>query len=74
MKRHATDVLSLLFGTLFLGLTAVWLLDLTRRIDRHDMWLAGPIILIAAGTVGLVASLRRSTTADEPADRQRTIE
>lgn len=57
-QRHATDVISLVFGTIFAGFTLVWLLDLTAVIQRDDAWLAGPIILVVAGTVGLATALR----------------
>ncbi|MGH3446758.1 MAG: hypothetical protein ACRDQA_08995 [Nocardioidaceae bacterium] len=60
IPRHATDVVSLVAGTIFAGFTVVWLLDVTETIERVDAWLAGPIILIVAGAVGLLASLRPS--------------
>jgi hypothetical protein len=60
LHRHATDVVSLICGTIFAGLTAVWLLNVTDVIDLKEAWLAGPAILIIAGLVGLVAALRPS--------------
>ncbi|MBA3308578.1 MAG: hypothetical protein H0U28_00750 [Nocardioidaceae bacterium] len=67
-QRHATDVISLVFGTIFAGFTLVWLLDLTAVIDRDEAWLAGPVILIVAGAIGLVTALRprRDQAGEEP--------
>ncbi|MBA3233725.1 MAG: hypothetical protein H0T17_07230 [Propionibacteriales bacterium] len=56
--RHATDVISLVFGTLFAGLTVVWLLVVGDVIHFHEARIAGPVILIVAGAVGLLAALR----------------
>ena len=58
-QRHATDVVALVFGTMFAGFTAVWLFWLNGQV--HDnMWWVGPVVLIGAGAVGLVAALRPS--------------
>jgi len=65
MYRHATDVTSLVFGTIFAGFTVFWLLDVTDTVDAPDAWLAGPVILIAAGIVGLVVALSSSRERDE---------
>jgi hypothetical protein len=66
---HRTDVLSLVFGLLFLGCAGAWaaehFLDLPWRIDwrlPHLGWIvAGGLVL--AGLLGILASLRRQ---DEP--------
>ncbi len=58
MQRHATDVVSLVFGTVFAGVTLVWLLYLSNLIDFDEAGYAGPIVLIVAGVLGLVAGLR----------------
>ncbi len=55
--RHATDVISLVFGTIFVGLTVVWLLTVTDVLDYQHAWIGGPITLVAAGAVGLIAAL-----------------
>lgn len=84
LPRHATDVVSLVSGTVFAGFAAVWLLTVTDVIDLDQAWLAGPAILIVAGVVGLAAALRPSRrdearpylaepaedTAVDPADRR----
>ena len=67
-QRHATDVVSLVFGTIFAGFTAVWLLALTLDLHGGDAWWAGPLVLVVAGGAGLVVSLRGSRDGDRPAD------
>jgi hypothetical protein len=56
--RHATDIISLFFGIIFTGLTVVWLLVINDIIDDQRAWIGGPITLVAAGAVGLVAALQ----------------
>jgi hypothetical protein len=60
LHRHATDALSLVFGIIFAGITAIWLLNVTEVIDLQQAWLIGPSVLIVAGAVGLVLALRPS--------------
>jgi hypothetical protein len=60
MHRHAPDVVSLVFGTLFAGLALTWLLSATEVIDDEQAWIAGPVTLIVAGVLGLVVALRPS--------------
>lgn len=65
--RHATDVVSLVFGIILAGCTAAWLLTVTDTVDGHDLWWAGPAVLVVAGAAGLIAALvpdrRRSRAA-----------
>ncbi len=56
--RHATDVISLVAGTIFTGFTAVWLLTLSGAIEADRAWIGGPVIMMAAGAIGLAAALR----------------
>lgn len=58
IPRHATDVISLVAGTIFAGFTAVWILTLNGSIEGDRAWIGGPIIMITAGAVGLAAALR----------------
>ncbi len=67
LHRHATDVVSLVFGLIFAGFTAVWVLRTSGVIDFDQMWLAAPAILIAAGAVGLTTALRPSRRPAQPA-------
>jgi hypothetical protein len=69
IPRHAIDVTSLVFGTIFAGFTVVWLLTVTDTIDENQAWLGGPIILIAAGALGLATALRPRHADDEPEPR-----
>lgn len=57
IPRHATDVISLVFGTIFAGFTAVWILTVSDTIDENQAWIGFPITMIVAGTLGLVAAL-----------------
>ena len=63
MKRHGTDVVSLLFGLLFIALSAWWAvayyLDWTVNWNVPNFgWIAAGV-LIVVGLFGVVASLRR---------------
>ena len=60
-QRHATDVISLVFGVIFAGFVALWALRGTDLISVSQLGLVGPAVLIAAGAVGLVVALRDST-------------
>ena len=64
LHRHAPDVVSLVFGILFAGFTAIWLLSETDVIDYQQAWLAGPVILIIAGVLGLAVALRPSRPSE----------
>lgn len=60
MKRHDTDVTSLVFGLLFLGVAVMWPLTQLEILTLPSLGMAGPVLLIAVGVVGLLASLARS--------------
>jgi hypothetical protein len=60
MKRHATDMVSLVFGFLFVAVTLWWAVD--RYVDieldiPHVGWIAAGA-LIVLGLIGVAASLR----------------
>ena len=61
-------VAHLVFGLLFLGIATVWLLNTTNVIGPHDLAISGPVVLIAAGVVGLVVSLASSRRSHRPAE------
>lgn len=62
LKTHPLDVGRLVVGLAFLGAVAVWLVIQVSGVDlRNAQWLL-PATLIAAGTVGLVASGARGVT------------
>lgn len=70
MKRHATDLVSLIFGLIFLAAASWWFgalyldLDLDLRLPNVGWFLAGGLILL--GLIGLVASLRRDREPATP--------
>jgi len=78
VKRHDADAVSLVFGLIFVGLAAGWALARANLVAIGDLQFAGPILLVAAGAVGLVVSLRRGRQgrlADrEPVDLRETRE
>ena len=66
MKRHTTDLVSLVFGLAFVGIAAWWLVSLYFDLSvPHLGWFAaGGLILF--GLFGVVVSLRGGETAAPP--------
>jgi hypothetical protein len=57
MSKHGPDVVSLVFGGLFLTVVAWWLFDRAVDVDLPNLgWVAGAA-LIAAGVLGLWTTL-----------------
>jgi hypothetical protein len=58
MKKHTTDMVSLVFGIAFVGIAAWWLISLYLdvRVPHLGWFAAGGLILF--GLFGVVASLR----------------
>ena len=72
MKRHSTDVVSLVFGLLFMALAGWWAvayyLDWTVNWNVPNFgWIAAGV-LIVVGLFGVVASLRRDRPELAPAE------
>lgn len=71
MKRHSLDVLSLVFGLIFLLVAASWIARHSLKIDppAAGWYIAGA--LIVAGLFGIVATFRGSrsshTQPEQPA-------
>ena len=71
MKTHPLHVGYLVIGLIFLATVGAWLLREVNVIDTEDVAWLGPVALIAAGGVGLVAALAkgvrggRSRSADD---------
>lgn len=59
MSMHETDVTSLVFGLVFVGLSVVWALVQTGVLTLAVLPLAIPIVLVAVGVVGVVTAVRR---------------
>lgn len=57
MPRHERDALSLMSGLLLLLLGGVFLLEDLTAVDVDGRWVA-PLVLVAVGAAGLVATLR----------------
>ena len=78
MKRHATDMVSLVFGVLFVFVAAWWAVDryVDVNIDLPNVGWIAAAALIVLGVIGVVASLRGDRTpvpssappADEASD------
>jgi hypothetical protein len=64
VKRHEVDIASLVLGVFFVGAAAIWGLSRVPDHPRHGWWF--PVLLIAVGAVGLIASLfsRRGSEPD----------
>ena len=61
MRRHETDVTSLVFGLVFLGVAAIWALVQTHLLSLPDASVLGPAVLVVAGLVGIAVTVRRGT-------------
>ncbi|MGA8113283.1 MAG: hypothetical protein WCA46_06450 [Actinocatenispora sp.] len=70
LRTHPTDVVSLVFGLIFLGLAGWWLLDLVAGVTLPLGWLLA-VTLIVVGGIGLFAAVRpgRRRHGDEPPHR-----
>jgi hypothetical protein len=65
MKKHRTDLVSLIFGLVFLVIAGEWLLAGRLNVDLPALgWLAA-MALIVVGVVGLVGAVR-GPRDDEP--------
>lgn len=60
MRRHEVDVVSLVFGLLFLGVSAMWPLVHYEILGLPGLELAAPVLLVSAGLAGLFASVARA--------------
>ncbi len=59
MAKHETDVTSLVFGVLFLGLAGVWALVRYDVLTLPAASVVAPMVLVVAGAAGLLLTLRR---------------
>lgn len=53
LRRHGTDMVSLVSGVIFLGVAGSWALDRADLLDGIRGWLL-PVLLIGVGVIGLV--------------------
>lgn len=59
MAKHDTDVTSLVFGVLFLGLAGISALVRHHVLTLPAASVVAPVVLVLAGAVGLGLTLRR---------------
>jgi hypothetical protein len=64
---HPLNVSYLVVGLVFLGIAASWALRTAGLVDTRQMGWLLPLLLVAAGAVGLVAATARSISRDRPA-------
>ena len=57
---HSVKIPHLVFGLLFLGIAGIWALVAGDVITEEGLMVIAPGVLIAAGVIGLVASLASS--------------
>jgi uncharacterized membrane protein HdeD (DUF308 family) len=65
VKRHPVDVISLIFGLIFVGIAAWWLLARVSSIALPVGWVVA-IALVVIGTIGLLAAIRPARRAPDP--------
>ncbi|MDQ1375431.1 MAG: hypothetical protein QOJ09_2769 [Actinomycetota bacterium] len=63
MQRHDLDPLSLVSGVLFAGLGILFLLDEAGSVTVQPRWV-WPLVLIALGVAGLLASRPKPSDRD----------
>ena len=72
MTMRPISITHLVFGLIFLGLTALWIVGETTDAEAPALAIWGPVVLIGAGVVGLAAivfnsrTTRSAATDDEP--------
>ncbi|MEO5651903.1 MAG: hypothetical protein ABIN79_02300 [Marmoricola sp.] len=66
---HTVKVTHLVFGLLFVGIAGVWALVTGAVITADRLTYLGPGVLIAAGVVGLVASVASTRNSRRTRDR-----
>jgi hypothetical protein len=64
MKTHPLNVSYLVIGLVFLAISGSWALRQVGVIDTEDVAWLGPVALIIAGGVGLVAAIAKGARKD----------
>lgn len=67
LARHDTDIVSLIFGLLFVAGAGLWGLGDQVSLPGRGWHL--PVLLILVGLIGLIGSRRRSTRQEPPERR-----
>jgi hypothetical protein len=70
MKITRVSITHLVFGLIFLGITALWVVGATTDLEAPALAVWGPVVLIASGVVGLAATVfnARTTGSAPPAE------
>jgi hypothetical protein len=71
MNIKSVSITHLVFGLIFLGATALWVVGATTDIEAPALAVWGPVVLIGAGLVGLAATIfnaRAARNAAAPTD------
>lgn len=70
MKRHSLDVLSLVFGLIFLLVAGSWITRHSLRVEMPEpgWYIAGA--LIVAGLFGIISTLRGSRSSRKEAEAE----
>lgn len=74
MKKHPVDVVSLIFGLIFVGIAAWWLLARVSAVALPAGWVIA-IALVVIGAIGLLAAIRPGhresdrTDPEQPTDQ-----
>lgn len=58
MRKTRPDVPGIITGTVLAGASTMWMLNEQGVLQTDDLGLAGALLLVAAGIVGLAASQR----------------
>lgn len=65
LKTHPLNVSQLVFGVIFLGIAGFWALRTLGVVDSGDARWLGPLLLVAAGGIGLVGFATKNRGRDD---------
>jgi hypothetical protein len=65
LKTHPLNVSQLVFGVIFLGIAGFWALRTLGVVDSGDARWLGPLLLVAAGGIGLVGFATKTRGRDD---------
>jgi len=63
MNTRSVSITHLVFGLVFLGATALWVVGATTELEAPALAVWGPVVLIGAGLVGLAATVFNARAA-----------
>lgn len=66
MKPHPLDLISLVFGVIFIGAAVLWLMSERGLLSPHALLWTIPGGLVLIGVAGIVHTLRASRTSHRP--------